>query len=250
MVSKNQSKFIKSLKIKKYRVKESMFLVEGKKNVLELLKSDFEIQLLLGTEVFLFNHLGEFKGLEKHQIVQASDKELSDLGTFKTNQDCLAVVKMKPEKYQDIDFSNHVFVLDGVSDPGNLGTIIRTLDWFGFDQVLCSANSADFYNPKTINATMGSFTRVSVSYGDVPEFLKSKPVDVMSYGAAMEGENPADINLGQPSIIVFGSESHGISNEVGGLLDKKISIPGKGMAESLNVGIAAGIISYLASKGL
>lgn len=250
MVSKNQSKFIKSLKIKKYRVKESMFLVEGKKNVLELLKSDFEIHLLLGTEVFLFNHLGQFKTLSKQQVVQASDKELSDLGTFATNQDCLAVVKMKPEKQRDVDFSKHVFVLDGVSDPGNLGTIIRTLDWFGFDQILCSTNSADFYNPKTINSTMGSFTRVSVSYDDISEFLKSKPVGVLSYGAEMEGENPANINLRQPSIIVFGSESHGISNEVGVLLDKKISIPGKGAAESLNVGIAAGIISYLASTGL
>ncbi|MEO9475249.1 MAG: RNA methyltransferase [Cyclobacteriaceae bacterium] len=246
MVSKNQSKFIKSLKIKKYRVKESMFLVEGKKNVLELLKSGFELHLLLGTEVFLFNHLGEFKGLAKHQIVQASDKELADLGTFKTNQDCLAVVKMKRQNQQGLDFGKHVFVLDGVSDPGNLGTIIRTLDWFGFDQILCSANSADFYNPKTINSTMGSFTRVTVSYGDVPEFLKSKPAGVHSYGAAMEGQNPSQINLKRPSVIVFGSESHGISEEVEKLLDQKISIPGKGTAESLNVGIAAGIISYLA----
>lgn len=243
MLSKKEQKLIKSLKIKKYRTREKRFLVEGTKNVLELLDSHFEIDLIIGTKTFSETYEGE---IEPHRFETVSPGLLTQLGFLKTNDSVLAVAKMKPMRLSDAGLKDSIFVLDGVSDPGNLGTIIRTLDWFGFDKLICSLDSADFYNPKTIASTMGSFTRVKVFYEELPVFLQ-KNSSFPIYITEMHGEAINTVEIAHPCIMVMGSESHGVSQEVASQADKSISIPRIGdEAESLNVGVATGIIaSYL-----
>ncbi len=240
MLSKNELKYIKSLKIKKYRVREKCFLVEGAKNVQELMNSPFEIALVVSTKSYVRNN--PVFGSLRNEII--SEAELSKLGNFVSNKDCIAVVRTRQYTLSEIDFNNTVFVLDGVSDPGNLGTIIRTLDWFGFNQLICSPDVAEFYNPKVIASTMGSFTRVKIHYGDLVPILKEARLPV--YGAEMKGKSLFNTVFKAPSIILMGSESQGISEPVKKLLTASVTIPKHGLAESLNVGVATAIIaSYL-----
>ena len=238
MISKNNIKLIKSLKVKKYRLREKRFIVEGAKNVLELITSDYNIDLILCTDEFMQTHSKFFSDFS---VVIVDRKLLEELGTFESNDTCLAVAHSKEYDATDIDFDSPIFVLDGINDPGNLGTIIRTLDWFGFNQIMCSKDSAELYNPKVVNSTMGSFTRVRVFYMDLSEFLKTydKPI----YGAEMNGSSLYETTIESPSAIVMGSESHGISEPVKGLLSNSITIPRVGAAESLNIAIATGIIA-------
>ncbi|MFY0598554.1 MAG: RNA methyltransferase [Cyclobacteriaceae bacterium] len=243
MVSKNQAKFIKSLKIKKYRNKERCFLVEGRKNVLELIKSDFEVKWIVCTSAFASSNQDHLVNVPNDNILIASSSILTDLGTFSSNQDCLAVAAMRDRPISELKINNHLVVLDGVGDPGNLGTIIRTLDWFGLGELVCSTDTAEFYNPKVINATMGSFSRLKVYYTDIHSFLE-KNNNVKILGADMGGADISNMKFDDPSIIVMGSESHGISKSVLSLLNQKIAVPGSGTAESLNVAMATGIIAY------
>ncbi len=240
MISKKQSKFIKSLKIKKYRDIENAFLVEGRKNVLELIKSDFEIKSIVCTQ--LFSELNPIIVNKQFEVIVSSEQDLSQLGTFKANNECLAVVKKREYAIEHANFTGFTFILDDISDPGNLGTIIRTLDWFGFKNLVCSEHTADFYNPKVINASMGSFTRLNVYYTDIVQFIKQskKPV----FGADMGGKDLVKTKFSNPSLFVMGSESGGISPKVRSLLTSSVSIRGFGKAESLNVGIATGIICH------
>ncbi|MFT4833787.1 MAG: TrmH family RNA methyltransferase [Marinoscillum sp.] len=238
MVSIKLSKFIKSLKIKKYRLRENCFMIEGKKNVLELLSSDFKIKYVIGTREFIAQHseyLRQFEG----SIVEASPKDLVELGTFQSNEDCLAVAEIPSREVEQVSYDDHIIVLDGVSDPGNLGTIIRTLDWYGFRQVICSPDCADIYNPKVINATMGSFKRVKVYYEDLVTFCSNS--DLESFGADLEGVALNEWKPQKPSILIMGSESHGISPKLSDLIHSKVTIPKIGEAESLNVAIATAI---------
>lgn len=238
MISKQQTKFVKSLKLRKYRKNAELFLVEGAKNVIELLSSDFEIQNLFVSEKFI----NEFPNLQvsemEHQI--CSEKELADLGTFKTNEYALAVAKMKFTPF-DISNDNLVLALDGVSDPGNLGTIIRIADWFGLKNIIAGMDSADFYNPKVINASMGSFTRVHVHSMDLEGFFRSN-TDRSVYGAMLDGEDVHDVRIDKPAILLLGNESKGISTSLYKVIDKKITIPKIGGAESLNVAVSTAII--------
>ena len=237
MVSNSQAKFIKSLKIKKYRTRESCFLAEGKKNVLEAFQQHFSFKYFLATEDFL--NRNDLPVQLTSQVIVVSPKVLSELGTFQTNHDCLAVLEM-PQHKQDDSSSNFILALDGLSDPGNLGTIIRTMDWFGLNRLICSDDSADFYNPKVINATMGSFTRVSVQYVDLVSYLKE--ASMPAYGADMKGTPIKEWQPKEPIILVMGSESHGIRPEVKSALEGTVTIPSIGQAESLNVAIASGIL--------
>ena len=237
MLSRKEQKFIKSLKVKKYRTREKCFLVEGAKNVQELLGSDFEVEMILGTDEYFSKNIKTNK--YRNEIV--SPDVLSQLGTFKTNEDVLAIAKMKDTKLGTINFDDHIFVLDGVSDPGNVGTIIRTLDWFGFTQLICSPECAEFYNPKVINSTMGSFTRLSVYTMDLNEFYSSNRLPV--YAADMEGKELKSLKVESPVVIVMGSESNGISPTTKSKMNGSITIPRYGRAESLNVGIATGVIA-------
>lgn len=238
MLSKNEQKYIKSLKIKKYRTREKRFLIEGAKNVLELINSDFGVEMLIGSEDFVNENLGKIKNF-RTEIVKKD--VLTQLSTFKTNESVLAIGKMKEFMAPKVPMNDHLFVLDGVGDPGNMGTIIRTLDWFGFSELVCSPNCAEFYHPKVIASTMGSFTRVNVYYEDLNSFLSKLDAPVLA--ADMNGNNLNETSILKPSVIIMGSESHGISQEVNTYITDYITIPKYGQAESLNVGIAAGIIS-------
>lgn len=240
MLSNKEQKFIKSLKVKKYRTLESCFLIEGSKNVGELLSSHFEVVSVIATESFYQANEDKLDGIDCKVVKQSL---LEQLGTFKTNNAVLAVAKI-PSADATIAFDSPLFVLDQINDPGNLGTIIRTLDWFGYTQVVCSENCVDVYHPKVVNSTMGSFTRVASKVVALQDFLPKCVGPV--YAADMDGSNLFTSKLSTPCTILMGSESHGVSNEVMQWVTEYLSIPQYGGAESLNVGVATGIIaSYL-----
>ncbi len=239
MFTKNQAKLIKSLDEKKNRVELGLFLVEGEKSVSELLDSDFEIELLLTTTEF-FDKYGE-KIREKsksYEIVNQFD--LEKVGTFATNNAALAVVKQKENKNFEIKKDEVVIALDEIKDPGNLGTIIRIADWYGIKNIVASKNTVDFYNPKVITATKGSFTRVNMFYTDLKDFLSYTKLPI--FGAFLNGENIHETKFPASGILVMGNESNGVSEEIEKLITKKITIPAFGKAESLNVAIATAII--------
>jgi TrmH family RNA methyltransferase len=238
MISKQQVKYVKSLKLKKYRKKASTFLVEGAKNVTELLNSNYIIQSLFVTEKFLSEY--SHQRISEVDYTICNERELTDLGTFKTNEYALAVAKMNSQAL-DILSDDLILALDEVSDPGNLGTIIRIADWYGVKTIIASLNTADFYNPKVINASMGSFTRVDVYYMEIDDFLVSNATHQV-YGAMLNGENIHQVNIDKPAILLMGNESNGIRDSLIEKIDKKITIPRIGGAESLNVAVSTAII--------
>jgi TrmH family RNA methyltransferase len=236
MLSKANIKFIKSLQVKKYRKQEQCFLVEGAKSVLELLSSDFEIVKILGTSEFL-------AGIQRRtsaEIIEVRENELDGLGQFQSNNSALAVVKMKPNLAFTISPQEYALVLDDLRDPGNLGTIIRTADWYGINKIIASDETADVYNPKVITSTMGSFARVKVFYTRLQEYLPAVKANI--YGAYLEGSNVHHTKFAAGGLVVIGSESHGISENLQRYITDKITIPGFGKAESLNAAIAAAVI--------
>ncbi len=239
MISKNTVKFIKSLQIKKYRQKENVFLVEGAKNVLELVKSDFKINQLYLTETFLEKnrHLisdGNFS------INVVKEGDLTKVSTFKTNNAALAIVEMQREERMSFDKDEYGIVLDDIRDPGNLGTIVRVADWYGIRKIICSETSADRYNPKVIAASMGSFTRVRISYQVLGDYLPGLSIPVL--GAYLEGENVHQFKFPKTGLILIGNESAGISQPLERIVTHKLNIPRFGSAESLNAGVAAAVI--------
>ncbi|OKL41536.1 TrmH family RNA methyltransferase [Pontibacter flavimaris] len=240
MLSKAVVKYIKSLQVKKYRNQHQAFVVEGAKSVLELLQSGFALQHLFVTEDFLRDHTALLaKGL-KYEVV--TEEELVKAGTFSSNNAALAVASMKQLQPLQISPSDLVIALDDIRDPGNLGTIIRIADWYGIHNVVCSETCADFYNPKVISSTMGSFTRVQVYYLDLPAWLQQHTGKYKIYGAALSGENLHRMQLRPEGIVVLGNEANGIRPEVAQQVNQLIKIPAFGGAESLNVATATAII--------
>ena len=241
MISKNQLKLIHALEQKKQRKKQGLFLVQGEKNVAELFNSDFTLKQIFATSSYINKNstLLSEQGLVGI-TVEATEAELKKAGTLVSNNSVLAVVECKTSEVPSIRGNELILVLDQVGDPGNLGTIIRVADWYGIKQIICSPDCADFYNPKVIAATMGSFARVKISHANLTEYLSEQTSPV--YGAFLEGENIHQTPLSSSAFIVMGSESHGISAEVEKLVTDKITIPNFGQAESLNVAMATGII--------
>jgi len=238
MFTKNQAKFIKSLHEKKNRAELGLFLVEGEKSVSELLNSDFEIDLILTTIEF-FDKFGE-KIREKSKSYEIVNQfELEKVGTFTTNDSALAVVKQKINIPFEIK-KEIVIALDEIKDPGNLGTIIRIADWYGIKKIVASKETVDFYNPKVITATKGSFSRVNIFYTDLKDFLLTQKL--LIFGAFLNGDNIHEIKFPSGGIIVMGNESNGVNKEIEKLITKKITIPAYGKAESLNVAVATAII--------
>jgi TrmH family RNA methyltransferase len=236
MLSKAKIKFIKSLQLKKYRKQEQCFVVQGAKSVLELMASDFEVQLVLGTDDFLDNA----KIDATTEIIAVSEKDLSALSEFQTNDAALAVARIKENKLPFFSPNEFALVLDDIRDPGNLGTMIRTADWFGITKIIASEETADFYNPKVISATMGSFVRVDVFYTDLQEYLSVAKSVV--YGAYLNGRDVHTESFDKGGLIVIGNESRGISQDLEKYITRKITIPQYGQAESLNAAIATAII--------
>ncbi|HTH56345.1 MAG TPA: RNA methyltransferase [Cyclobacteriaceae bacterium] len=238
MVSKSKFKFIKSLQVKKYRKQEQSFVVEGAKSVSELLNSDFVVTWVAASEKFLEQNGNRIQS-RNIEAVSASEKELEQLGSFQTNDAAIAVAKMKANTLPALK-NEFYLILDDIRDPGNLGTIIRTADWYGIKNIFVSEETADFYNPKTIGATMGSFCRINVFYTDLPDFLSAHSLPV--FGAFMDGKDVHEVSFGEKGAIVIGNESNGISAEVARFVNHRITIPKIGGAESLNAAIATGIL--------
>ena len=241
-LSSKQAKMIKALKIKKFRQQERLFIVEGKKNVHELLKSKLKIKYLIGSNTYFETVKGKV-ALDQSRCFLASPGELSSLGTLKTNNDCIAVVEYKSENGSG-NQSEHLFLFDGINDPGNLGTIIRTLDWFGYNHLVCSQETTDHYSPKVVNTSKGSFFRTNIEIANLEEVIAQSSRKV--YLVEMNGKPISTLNSTKlpPSIFILGSESHGISSALKALSSESVTIPSFGFAESLNVGIATGILCY------
>ncbi|WP_373520932.1 TrmH family RNA methyltransferase [Aquiflexum sp.] len=239
MLSKNTLKFIKSLHQKKFRKQENAFFVEGGKNVTELLTSNFQVSHLLFTPKFAEENqaiINKFNG----ETFEVNQKTLESLGSFQTNDAALAVAAIRSNEYIELGSNEWGIALDDVRDPGNLGTIIRVSDWYGINKIILSLESADYYNPKVLHASMGSFTRVNIFYTDLKHYLTSSNLPV--YGAFLEGENIYQQNFEESGIILMGNESKGISPDLEMLVKQKITIPRFGEAESLNVAVATAVI--------
>jgi TrmH family RNA methyltransferase len=234
MVSKNQIKTITGLQQKKYRKEQGLFIAEGIKVIQELLNSNFELQQLYTTE-------DVFKQVAIDKITMVSDPDLKKISVLTTPNICLALFKIPAEK--EITDAGLTVVLDDVRDPGNLGTIIRLCDWFGIKQLVCSLNCVDAYNPKVVQATMGSLGRISIIYKNLENYLANTALPV--YGTFMDGENIYAQQMPEKAIIIMGNEANGISPLIENLVSKRIAIPRFGelqQTESLNVATAAAII--------
>lgn len=233
MISKNRIRFIKSLEQKKIRQSEGLFVIEGEKMVLEAIEWIPEyIETLYATSDFDFTEKNQSFNFE-----EISETELKNISSLKTPNKALAVCKFLPQK---TIFSAYTIVLDGVQDPGNMGTILRMADWFGISHVICSKDTVDCYNSKVLQATMGAIFRVSVSYESLEDFFtkNTKPV----YGALLEGNNLFNETFKEEGIILLGNEGKGIRETTKTFIQHPITIPKFGHAESLNVATAGAII--------
>lgn len=235
MFSKSQFKLINSLAQKKYRVKNQLFLAEGKKAISELLRSSVKLHSLYTTEAIF--------EAEKDKIFFLSEAELKKISRLSTPQTALAVFHIpQPEEVQ---LTGLVLALDEVQDPGNLGTIIRLCDWFGVKELICSEGTVDCYNPKVVQATMGSIARVNITYVNLPEFLSGLGSEIPVFGAFLEGENVYESEFQQEGILVMGNEANGITPRVSEFVTRKLNIPQFGSShetESLNVATATAVL--------
>lgn len=214
-------------------------MIEGTKSVRELLGSDFDVLWLAGTDRFLEQNELILKK-RRIEIVSASEEELGTAGSFQTNDGALALARMKPNAALSLTEDEYAIVLDDIRDPGNLGTIIRTADWYGVEHIIASEQTADFYNSKVLSATMGSFCRVKIYYTDLEAYLATARMPI--YGTFLEGTDIHQVRFEKGGMIVIGNEANGISHTIEKIVTQKITIPRYGKAESLNAAIATGII--------
>ena len=241
MLSKNKIKYIRSLEMKKFRTESGCFLAEGNKLVRDILPF-FECELLVAKPSWMAQQ-GDIRAGE---LIAAESDDIEKASLLKTPQDVIAVFKQpqylldKEELKQSLNL-----VLDGIQDPGNLGTIVRLADWFGIKNVICSPDTADVFNPKTVQATMGAIARVKVFYTPLPELL-NELLDFPVYGAFLEGKNIYEETLSAAGLIVMGNEGKGISPSLTQYISHKLYIPnypvGTETTESLNVAVATAII--------
>ena len=231
MVGKNQIRFLKSLGLKKNRIKYNKIVVEGTKTIKEFIDSKYKLDQLYSLDSKKINNF-------KPEIITKS--QLKSISSQKTPYGTLAVFNIADKSIQDSSF---YVVLDNISDPGNLGTIIRTCEWFGINQIICSNSSVDCYNPKVIQSSMGSLSRVNVIYTEIFEFLKSKNLPI--YAADLKGEKLKKSKISDKCIWVFGSESQGISEKIKKLVDNSFTISKYNKdvkTESLNLSTSLAII--------
>lgn len=247
MLSKSQISFVKSLHQKKFRKEHRLFIVEGIKSVTEFIHSDYLVTTVYCTE----NLVPKLANLsQKTNVNEISQTDLSRISTLSSPQSVLALVQIPEEnKPESVNVKgSFTLALDGVQDPGNLGTIIRTADWFGFKQIICSDDCVEAYNPKVVQATMGSLSRMKILYTDLPSFLKQSPVPV--FGAVLNGVPITSTAFGNEGIIVLGNEGNGISEAVGNEITNRVTIPGLGHAESLNVAVSASLFCYEVKRNI
>jgi TrmH family RNA methyltransferase len=245
MLSKNKIKFINTLFLKKNRDEQQLFCAEGEKCVLELFKT-FECKILVTTNNWLLSN-----SVHAEEIITVENsEEIKKISFFKTPSTVFAVFK-KPIYSFDIQElkDDLAILLDGIQDPGNIGTIIRIADWFGIRNIICAEQTVDVFNPKSIQSTMGALARVKVHYTKKDSFFKqliSSKINIPIYGTFLEGENIYSSNLSKNGLIIMGNEGNGIAEDTKKYVSKKLFIPNypKGVptSESLNVAIATGIV--------
>jgi len=257
MISKNQLKFVNSLKQKKNREEHNLFIAEGTKIISELLQSRIKIKQLFATKDFFsqYEEQGEMEIFIKNSIdcFEIKTNELERLSSQVTASNALAVCEIPEYNLNKFELKDKLtLVLDTINDPGNLGTIIRIADWFGIETILCSNNTVDAYNPKVIQATMGSIARISLHYINLIDFLeelKADKINLPIYGALMEGDPIYNAQLTKSGLIIIGNESKGISTDLRPFITHDLNIPSfshfkssEGKPESLNAAIACSII--------
>ena len=240
MISKNKIKYIRSLELKKNRNKEGKFVAEGFKVVDDLLALQ-PADLIVATQEWLHGkHLAD-----QTEVIEVTEEELKKVSFLQHPQQVLAVFRQATSGDYSINSSELSLALDGVQDPGNLGTIIRIADWFGITHIYCSQDTADVYNPKVVQATMGSIARVKVEYGDLLGLVESLPADVPVYGTLLDGDNIYQQKLENSGLIVMGNEGKGISPALAKKVNRRLLIPNfpeeRATADSLNVAIATAI---------
>ena len=248
MFSKNKIKFINSLKKKKYREIHKLFFAEGEKLADELLKSEIKIKNIIATQEWLNTNYKELLGF-KGEIDEISIDDLAKISSL-TTPNKVFIIAEQPAYDFNIEYiaDNLSLLLENINDPGNLGTIIRIADWFGIENIFCTPESVDLYNPKVVQATMGAICRIKVHYTDfkslLNQFAPFTELDV--FGTFLEGNNIYKETLPQKGLIILGSESHGISDNIKPFINKKLFIPnypsGKKTSESLNISIATAIV--------
>lgn len=239
MLSQSDIKLINSLKLNKNRRKTGFFLIEGPKMVHELMNyPDFEIQFIAASKKWMGAQSVPFKSTFK----EISESALQKLSNFSTANEVLALVKIPRHDDFNPKKNSLYLALDGLQDPGNLGTIIRTAEWFGISDIICSTDTVDCFNPKVVQSTMGSLFRVKCHYLDLPAFLAKQEIPI--YGTLLQGNNIYQQKLSQAGFIVIGNESKGISQEIQNLITHPLFIPsfGTSKAESLNASIASAIV--------
>jgi len=233
MVSDKQIKIIKSLKLKKNRIKHNLFVAEGDKSILELITAGFNINSLYSID-------RQIEGV-KNSVIQLSKPELNKISNLSNPKNSLGVFEIpKPKK---INYNKLIIGLDNISDPGNLGTIIRLCDWFGLEDLICSFDTVDCYNPKVVQASMGSISRINITYLDLQKTLENN--SLKTYGTYMQGDSIFEIDEIKNGVILFGNEANGINPNLSKVIDKRLSIPRFGKlkkTESLNVANALSIV--------
>lgn len=238
MISKSQISFIKSFQQKKIRKQHGLFIVEGLKSISEFINSDYIIDTIFHTE----NVMPKLVNLSQNlKLVEISASDLSKISTLTSPQQVLALVKIPEFRLLTTEMLKGSFTLalDGIQDPGNLGTIIRTADWFGVKHLICSEDTVDVYNSKVVQATMGSLARVHVKYTNLEQFLEDPKVPI--FGTLLDGESIYTTRFRNEGIVVLGNEGNGIRPEIINHISRKVTIPRFGGAESLNVAICAAI---------
>lgn len=254
MISRNKAAYITSLQKKKVRDDEKLFVIEGDKLVREFLEAKAKVKILVALPAFL-NSLPLFHKQGIGEIIPATNDDLKKISSLTTPHNAVAVIKMTlPEKDHSDLKKGLAIALDCVQDPGNLGTIIRSAAWFGLKNIYCSADCADVYNPKVIQASMGAILHVNVIYTSLPDLLKTaREGNIKIYGALVEGESIYSYKLGSSGIILLGNESKGISEELMPYITDRIMIPKLTSAEhgidSLNVSMAASVILSEFTRG-
>ena len=232
MITKNQIKLIKSLRIKKNRIQSGFFIAEGEKIIDELLQSKLET-------VHIFSTVNKYSFSDYY--IPIKNAQLKQISYLKTPNKVVGLFKIP--KNSVIDFNSNIIALEEINDPGNLGTIIRLCDWYGIKNIICSINSVDCYNPKVIQASMGSISRVNISYMDLEKLVADKSHKTVM--ADLKGEKLRNFNFSKNQIIFFGSESNGFSKKISSKIENKITIEGlNNNVESLNLATSVGIILY------
>ncbi|NTW32635.1 MAG: RNA methyltransferase [Bacteroidetes bacterium] len=249
MLTQNQIKQIKALHQKKFRNENKQFIAEGPLLVEELLGSKFTFEGIYGTKEWIAENSDRLQN-KNIPFFEINEKDLERISALKTPNNVLAVLNIPEQNIpSDIFGKELILVLDEIKDPGNLGTIIRTANWFGIGNIFCSENSTDLFNPKVVQATMGSIAKINVCYTNLSILIKEKAKNVNIYGAFAHGENIYNIEPDKNGVIIIGNESAGISDDLQKLITKKISIPlhhneNQRSPESLNASVAAAILCY------